>query len=205
VINENSSGYIHYILFNKNYVPYRFTHFDQNTSGFLNVGIPEATLIFEKGQIYSYSNDLLPLHIKISFIELIAYLSSDNSENYKPVYGAYNLITDEKNSILTVLNGKVIMLSPEHIELKKGQQITVSHSGIESLIELSGSQLDQVISWHKQYPEPPLKALEQPSDNDYRKWAIYGLYGLCGATILALAIIGGGNGVYSWGCLDPRW
>jgi hypothetical protein len=205
VVNENSSDYIHYILFNKYYVPYRFTHFDQNTSGFLNIGIPEATLIFEKGQIYNYSNDLLPLQIKTKFLELITYLSSENSENYKPVYSAYNLITDEKNSILTVLNGKMIIISPEHIELMKGQQITVSHSGIESLVELSGSQLDQVTSWHKQYPEPLLKELEPPSEMTIEKWATYGLYGLCGATILTLAIIGGGNGVYSGGCLGPSW
>lgn len=66
----------------------------------------------------------------------------------------FNIKVDRQQTVLTALDGKMILLRPKPVELQKGQQLSVSPAGIGPIRILSEQELREVTRWRDRFPAP---------------------------------------------------
>ena len=66
----------------------------------------------------------------------------------------FNIKVDPQQTVLTALDGKLILLSPKSVELQKGQQLSESPVGIGAIRVLSEQELREVVRWRNRFPAP---------------------------------------------------
>ncbi len=69
-------------------------------------------------------------------------------------FDVFNLKVNARESVLTLLDGKLALSKPTFLELKPRQQIRVSAAGVEEVRSLSDPELDEVVRWRNQFPPP---------------------------------------------------
>jgi hypothetical protein len=68
----------------------------------------------------------------------------------------FNVLVDNRQSVMTVLDGKMELLSPQQMNQEQGQQMIVTKSGVQSVRKLSEQELRDVTRWRDRFPPPGL-------------------------------------------------
>ena len=66
----------------------------------------------------------------------------------------FNVLVNPQQTVMTVLEGKMELISPQQMSLEQGQQMIVTKSGVQSVRKLSEQELREVTRWRDRFPLP---------------------------------------------------
>lgn len=66
----------------------------------------------------------------------------------------FNVLVNQNQTVMTVLEGEMELISPQHIIQEQGQQMIVTKAGVQTVRKLSGQELRQVTRWRDRFPPP---------------------------------------------------
>lgn len=66
----------------------------------------------------------------------------------------FNVLVNTKQTVMTVLEGKMDLISPQQMSLEQGQQMIVTTSGVQSVKKLSEQELREVTRWRDHFSLP---------------------------------------------------
>ena len=137
----DSSAYIHFLSGG-------FIHLDENTD-------PGFKLVWDKTQCIFEM-------FKFNQGQASQQTTSDDCQSFleTPVGKffredtQFNVLVNQQKTIMTVLEGRMMLVSPQQMVLEEGQQMIVTKSGVEGIRRLSKKELLEVTKWRDRFPPP---------------------------------------------------
>jgi len=87
--------------------------------------------------------------------------SDDCSSVYETPFGKwirndtqFNVQVNQQETVMTVLEGTMKLVSPQQMSQQQGQQMIVTKSGVQSVRQLTGKELREVTQWRDRFPPP---------------------------------------------------
>jgi hypothetical protein len=66
----------------------------------------------------------------------------------------FNVQVNQQQTVMTVLEGTMKLVSPQQMSQQQGQQMIVTKSGVHSVKQLTGKELREVTRWRDRFPPP---------------------------------------------------
>ena len=64
----------------------------------------------------------------------------------------FNVQVNQQQTVMTVLEGTMKLVSPQQMSQQQGQQMIVTKSGVQSVRQLTGKELREVTHWRDRFP-----------------------------------------------------
>lgn len=140
-----------------------FIQLDENTD-------PGFKLVWEKTQcifnILKHGSGLGQVYGKTTSDDCPSFYETPFGKFFRN-HTQFNVLVNKQQTVMTVLEGKMELVSPQQISLEQGQQMIVTKSGVQSVRNLSAQELREVTRWRDRF-FPPAKQSGSGAGKAYR-------------------------------------